>query len=291
MDRCLALVGCGKAGLSLALALKSAGWEVAGCLSRTRESTERGAQWLASSALGSLGHIPEEATLVLGIPEAAFSDVDRQIASEDPHLKGRVILHLSGSLPSRALEICRLRGASVGSFHPIMTLPDPLTGARGLRSATFAIEGRPAAVQVMRAMAQTLSGKFFTLSPRGKTLYHAAAVVASNHILTLLADSQDLLVKAGVAPSAAHEAFQALAAGTVENFYAAGAVAAITGPVERGDGRTVKNHLQALKRWPKELERYLIMAMGVLDLARLKHPDRQGAYDALAKLLGEWQSR
>ncbi len=39
MDKCLALVGCGKAGLSLALALKSAGWEVAGCLSRTPEST------------------------------------------------------------------------------------------------------------------------------------------------------------------------------------------------------------------------------------------------------------
>lgn len=287
----LALLGCGKAGLSLSLALKTAGWEVAGCLCITSKSAEQGAQWLACQILHSVGEVPPGVVIVLGVPEGAFTEVDRRIAVEDQHLEGRVILHLSGALPSRALEICRLRGASVGSFHPIMTLPDPLTGARRLRGATFAIEGRPAAVEVMRAMAQSLAGKSFILSPRGKTLYHAAAVMASNHVLTLLADSQDMLVKAGVDPASAHEAFHQLVDGTVENFYAGGAVAAITGPVERGDARTVKNHLQALKRWPQVRERYRVLALGALDLSRRRNPDRTEAYDALAKLLSEWQSK
>lgn len=290
MDKRLALIGCGKAGLSVSLALKSSGWEVAGCMGRTPASAAQGAQWLACGILGSVAEIPEGVVILLGVPEAAFSEVDRRIAAEDPHLKGRVVLHLSGSLPARALEICRLRGASVGSFHPIMTLPDPLTGARRLRGATFAIEGRPAAVEAMRTMAHSLAGRSFLLSPRGKTLYHASAVMASNHVLTLLADSQDMLIKAGADPVMAHDAFHQLVSGTVENFYAGGAVATITGPVERGDARTVKNHLLALKRWPPVRERYRLMALGALDLARRRNPDRVEAYDALAKLLAEWHS-
>ncbi len=290
MRKPLVLVGCGKAGLSLTLALKASGWAVEGCLSRTIDSTRQGAQWLACAELRSLSGISPEAALILGVPEGSLGEVDRRIASEDGGLEGRVILHLSGALPSRVLEACRLRGASVGSFHPVMTLPDPLTGARRLRTATFALEGRPKAMEVMRAMAQSLSGKYFTLSARGKTLYHAAAVLASNHLVALLADSQELLLRAGADPAAAKPAFQALAEGTLENVYAAGPVAAITGPVERGDVQTIRNHLQALKRWPGQLERYRAMALGALELARKRHPERLEAYDSLANLLAGWQS-
>jgi len=291
MVKRLALIGCGKAGLSVSLALKSAGWDVAGCLSRSVRSTEQGAQWLACPALHSVGEIPEGTVILVGVPEGSFGEVDKRIAVEDRHLTGRVILHMSGALPSRALEICRLRGASVGSFHPLMTLPDPITGARRLRGATFAIEGRPAAVEVMKAMAQSLSAKSLTLSSRGKTLYHAAAVMASNHILVLLADTKDTLVSAGINPAEAQDAFHTLAQGTVDNVFAANPVATITGPVERGDLTTVKNHLQALKRWPRRRERYRILALGALEIARLRNPERSGAYDALAKLLAEWQSK
>ena len=118
MDKSLALIGCGKAGLSVSLALKSSGWEVAGCLDRNPETAQQGAQWLACPVLKSLGEVPEGTVLLLGVPEAGFTEVDRRIAVEDRHLEGRVVLHLSGALPARALEICRLRGASVGSFHP-----------------------------------------------------------------------------------------------------------------------------------------------------------------------------
>jgi predicted short-subunit dehydrogenase-like oxidoreductase (DUF2520 family) len=291
MRKPLVLIGCGKAGLSLALALKTAGWSVEGCLSRTADSTRQGQQWLACPALPGLSGIPPEAAVILGLPEGQLADMDRRLAREDPHLRGRVVLHLSGALPSRALEACRLGGASVGSFHALMTLPDPLTGARRLRGTTFALEGRPAAVELMRDMAQSLSGKFFILSPRGKTLYHAAAVLAANHLIVLLADSQDLLLRAGADPEAATPAFRSLVEGTVANLYAAGPVASITGPVERADSTTVKNHLQALKKWPGLRERYRVMALGALELARRRHPDRTDAYDELAKVLAGWQSK
>ena len=290
MDKKLVLIGCGKAGLSVALALKGEGWEIAACASRTQISTQRGMQWLACPQLLSPGYLPHDAVLIVGVPESALSDVDVAIAKEDLYLTNRVILHLSGAVPSRVLEACRLRGASVGSLHPIMALPDPLTGAKRLRSATFAIEGRPAAVEVMKEIAQSLSGRYFTLSPRGKTLYHAACVVASNHLVALLADSQEMLALAGADPSVAFPAFQALVEGTVQNFYAQGPVNALTGPVERGDLETIKAHLQALKRVPQARDRYSAMALKALELARKRHPEREEAYVTLANLLSGWHS-
>lgn len=288
--RTLVLYGCGKAGLALALALKGAGWEVAGCLSRTLDATRRGAEWLACPILPGLDRIPKGAVAILGAAEGGLREADRALAEADPFIRGRVVLHLSGALPARVLESCRLRGASVGSFHPIMTLPDPLTGAKNLKSATFALEGRPEALAAMKAMVQALSGRYFILSPRRKTLYHAAAVVAANHLVALIADSQEMLRLAGADPAAALPAFQSLMEGTVAGVFSSGPVAAITGPVERGDEEVVKNHLQALKRYPALRERYRLMALGVLDLVRRRHPEREEGLRSLEKTLGGWHS-
>lgn len=290
MDKTLALIGCGKAGLALALAMKGVGWEVAGCASRSEESTQAGMQWLACPRITHAADIPAPAVIILGVPETALSEVDGWLAREDLHLSRRVILHVSGAVPARVLEACRLRGASVGSLHPMMALPDPLTGAKRLRQATFAIEGRPAAVEVMKGIAQSLSGRFFTLSPRGKTLYHAAGVVASNHLVALLADGHQLLELSGADMAVAGPAFQSLVEGTVQNFYAQGPVGALTGPIERGDLVTVRAHLAALKRVPKIRERYVAMALKVLELARRRHPRRREIYDTLENLLAGWHS-
>lgn len=281
-----ALVGCGKAGLSLALALKAAGWTVSGCASRSLDSASRGAQWLNCAVRPIPRDLPAGVPIVLAVPEDSLREVDARLAREDLNLMGRVVLHLSGALPARALEACRIGGASVGSFHPIMTLPEPLTGARRLRQATFAIEGRPEALGVMKAMASAISGRFFPLSPKGKTLYHAACVAASNYVVALVAESQDLLLLAGADPNVALPAFEALVQGTVENTYAAGPVQAMTGPFERGDASTVGAHLRALKRWPKRAEFYRVMARRCIEIARKRHPDRAERYDALENLLG-----
>ncbi len=285
MDKAFALYGCGKAGISVALALKGAGWSVAGCGSRSTASAEAGAQWLACPLLKGPEELPAGIPLMIGVPEQALGEVDHEIASRDQAIQGRIVFHLSGAVPSRLLTRCRMKGASVGSLHPLMILPDPLAGALALRSATFAIEGRPEALAVIRSMALAISGKCIALSPHSKTLYHAAAVTAANHLVALLWESQTLLARAGVRPEEALPAFQALVEGTVKNIYSSGPVASLTGPVERGDATMVKNHLSALKRWPDSRERYRVMALAALSLARRRHPERYMDYDALEKLL------
>lgn len=284
-EKTFALIGCGKAGLSVALALKNSGWRVAGCDSRNPASAQMGRQWLNCPPLVVPQELPPEVPLMLGIPENALAEVERRVAAVDPHIRGRVVFHLSGALPSRVLQRCRLRGALVGSLHPLMVLPDPLSGALALRQATFAVEGRPQAVVLLQQMARDISGRSFAISPRGKVLYHTAAVTASNHLTALLWESQRLLGRAGAPECDLLPAFQSLVEGTVKNLYASDAATALTGPVERGDATTVSDHLRALKRWPESLERYRVMARASLELARLRHPERADAYDALEKLL------
>ncbi len=290
MDKSFALVGCGKAGLSVGLALKAAGWTVRGCMSRTDASSEKGAAWLDCHVLAGFADLPPRTPVILAVPDQALPTADRAMAAADLDIKGRVVLHLSGGLPARVLHDCRMKGAIVGSFHPVMALTDPLTGAKRLRQAVFALEGRAGAVAVMKAMAQSLSGRFFLLSPRGKTLYHAAAVTAANHVVALLADSEAMLLKAGTDAADTFPAFQSLVEGVVADVFSAGPVAALTGPVERADLETVKNHLQALKRWPDLQERYRQMALRAAALAGQKHPDRKGDLEALEKLLLGWHS-
>jgi len=281
-----ALVGCGKAGLSVALALKSAGWRVVGCDSRNPESAQLGRQWLDCPPVVVPQELPEGVPLMIGVPEQALPEVDRRMASVDPHIHGRVVFHLSGAVPSRVLTRCRMKGARVGSLHPLMILPDPLAGALALRRATFAIEGRPEAVAILKEMATSVSGKCFAISPHAKVLYHAAAVTAANHLVALLWESQVLLERAGAPPQDALPAFEQMVEATARSVFAAGAVNTITGPVERGDLDTVFNHLRSLKRWPESRERYRVMALGALALARRRHPEREAAvYDALEKLL------
>lgn len=284
-EKVFALIGCGKAGLSVALALKSAGWRVAGCDSRNPESAQLGRQWLDCPPIVVPQELPPGIPMMLGIPEQAIPEVERRMATVDPHIKGRVVFHLSGALPSRALQKCRLRGAIVGSLHPLMVLPDPLSGALALRQATFGVEGRPAAVALLQQMARDISGRCFSISPRGKVLYHAAAVTASNHLTALIWESQRLLSRAGAPEGSLIPAFQSLVEGTAKNLFASGAAASLTGPVERGDTITVSDHLRALKRWPESLERYRVMARAALELARLRHPERGAEYDGLEKLL------
>ena len=88
----------------------------------------------------------------------------------------------------------------------------------------------------------------FTLADEHRVLYHAAAVVASNYLVTLASVAEDLFERAGLPAGGALPAFLPLMRGALDNLQAQGTVAALTGPLSRGDVGTVAAHLDALGR-------------------------------------------
>ena len=226
--RRLRVVGPGRAGRSLAGALTSVGWTLAGFVGRDDD--------LAAAASGV-------DLVVIATPDASIAQVAAAI-DPDP---AAVVAHLAGSL---GLDV--LAGhPRVAGLHPLVPLPDPERGeARLLAGTWFAVAGDPLVCDVVR----DLGGRWFEVADRDRAAYHAAAAVASNHLVALLGQVERIAEGIGVPPAA----YLDLAQAALDDVVARGAAAALTGPVARGDWDTVARHLAALD--PTERDAYRALA-------------------------------
>lgn len=216
MRRRLRVVGGGRAGGAFALALGSVGWSVVDVLGR--DDDPRGAA--------------RDVDLVLiATPDAAVA-VTATAIEPTPDT---VVAHVAGSLGLGVLAGHPRRGA----VHPLMSLPDAEVGARRLLGGGFfAVAGDPLTVEVV----EDLGGRTVEVSDEHRVLYHAAACVASNHLVALLGQVERLAELAGVP----FEAYLDLVAATLANVGDLGPAAALTGPAARGDVDTIRRHLEAL---------------------------------------------
>ena len=223
-DRRFRLIGPGRAGSSLADALVSVGWRDAGRLGRADE-------------LGGAAEGVE--LLVIATPDASIAPVAGGI---DP-VASTVVIHLAGSVGLDVLHPHPRRGA----LHPLMALPNADVGAARLRAgAWFAVAGDP----LVDHLVEELGGRSFAVADDDRAAYHAAACIASNHLVALLGQVERVASTAGVP----FEAYLDLVRATVDNVDALGPAAALTGPAARGDWATIERHRAALD--PDELAAY-----------------------------------
>lgn len=167
--------------------------------------------------------------VIIATPDDAILDVAGALPPTDA-----VVIHLSGSRGLSELAGHR----RVAALHPLVSLPDPATGAERLRGAWFATAGDPSVEQIVRA----LDGRSFEVADENRAGYHAAAVIASNHLVALLGQAERVTAIAGVP----FDAILDLAEGSLANVRSLGPAAALTGPAARGDEATIRRHLAAL---------------------------------------------
>ena len=223
------IVGAGRAGGSLTSALGMTGrWQ----LDRTLHHDEP----LTGAARGV-------DLVVISTPDAAISGIAAAIEPAEA-----VVMHLAGSLGLGALSPHPAEQRA--AMHPLVALPSPEVGAQRLsQGAWFAIAGHPFAQQLVR----DLGGHSFTVTDENRAAYHAAACIASNHLVALLAQAGRVAAAAGVEL----EAYLDLVRATVDNVTELGPAAALTGPVSRGDWETIQAHRAAIgELGPEELGAY-----------------------------------
>jgi predicted short-subunit dehydrogenase-like oxidoreductase (DUF2520 family) len=244
----IAIIGAGRMGQGLALALREAGVP-ATLLDRTRRPEDtRGA-----------------ALVLIATPDEAIESVAAELAREAAVGERQVVLHLSGLLDRVALQPLASTGAALGSFHPLQSVADPATAAERLRGSFAALEGDARALDAGERLAATLGMRAVRLAPGAKAAYHAGAVIASNYAVVLADMAARLARQAGVPADAASELYLPLMRGTVANL-ALGPAAALTGPVRRGDAATVRTHLAALG--PEDRVLYGALGLAALRIAR-----------------------
>lgn len=192
--------------------------------------------------------------VLIATPDTVVADVAAAIRP------GRaVVAHVAGSLGLDVLAPHDRRAA----LHPLMSLPDAEIGAERLTGGWFAVAGDP----LVADLAAALGGRTFEIADDDRALYHAAAAVASNHLVALLGHAQRLGASVGV-PA---DALMALALGSAENAVALGPAAALTGPAARGDEATLAAHRDAIgRRAPRELAAYEAMLAEARRLAAME---------------------
>ncbi|MGA3215500.1 MAG: DUF2520 domain-containing protein [Acidimicrobiales bacterium] len=211
------IIGPGRAGRSFAFALAAVGVDVIGILGRDDDAS------LAADGVD---------VLLLAVPDTAIAEVAAAIRP----VSSTVVAHCSGAL---GLDV--LAGHEhVGSLHPLVSLPDPVIGAARLGSgSSFAVAGD----QSLADLVQALGGRVLEVPPKARAAYHAAACIASNHLVALLGQVQRVAATAGLDL----DVFIPLAQGALDDVLLLGPAAALTGPAARGDLATIERHRQALE--------------------------------------------
>lgn len=265
----ISFIGCGSAGRALGRLLAEANVPIRGVCCARAESAREACRFMEQ---GTPMTAPDAAaaarTVLIATPDRAIVEADRSIASSvNP---GTVVLHLSGALSSSILAASAAAGAHVGSMHPLQSFPDPQRALELVRGSIFACEGEAGAVRTATAIAHTVGGRPITISTDTKPLYHAAAVAASNFLVSLLSLSVDLMEKTGMDRKTALEALMPLIDGTLKNARAQGLPQALTGPVERGDTHTVHTHLETIRALCPELEEKYQVLTGMTIEAALR---------------------
>jgi predicted short-subunit dehydrogenase-like oxidoreductase (DUF2520 family) len=284
----IGIVGAGRAGSALARALAAGGWPVVAVASRTPASAARLAAALPHAvAMPSPQAVAEAADLVfLTVPDAAIGSVAAGVAWRP----GQAVAHTSGVDSLGPLAPAQAAGALVGSLHPLQTFgplsaADPLAAFAGI---TCALEGDAALLPRLEAVVAALGARPLRLPSEAKPLYHAAAVVASNYLVTLLHLAADLWGAFGVDQETAIAALLPLVQGAVANVAAHGPRRALTGPIARGDAATVEKHLAAIAQArPEALEAYRALARATLALARAEGSITPTAAATLAATLAD----
>lgn len=268
----LNIIGGGHVGRTLGrLFAQHGSFAVQDVLTRSRATAAEAVAFIgAGQAVSEMAAMRPADAVMLAVNDDQIAVVADQLAA---CMQGRgvVVFHCSGAKSSAELSGLKEQGALVASMHPIRSFADPTAVAASFDGTYCGIEGDAQALAILSAALETIGGRAVPIDAAAKTLYHAAAVFASNYLVTMLDASLRAYVAAGVPADVAMELARPLASETMQNVFRMGAPAALSGPIARGDFATVARQQAALDAWDGPTsELYAALVAATTDLARRK---------------------
>jgi predicted short-subunit dehydrogenase-like oxidoreductase (DUF2520 family) len=242
----IGFIGAGTVGTALAVLLNQKGYEFIGASRRRPISTVKASRTVCNlHLLGSNQEVADKADLTfITTPDDAIAPVVAQIKWRS----GRSVVHCSGADSTDVLEPARKAGAVVGGFHPLQTFASVKQAVENIPGSTFALEAEEPLLTTLKDMATALGGNWIQLKSADKVTYHAAAVFASNYLVTLVKMSTDLWQTFHIPPEQAIRSLLPLLRGTLRNIETVGIPQCLTGPIARGDTGTISKHLKTLRQ-------------------------------------------
>ena len=284
----LAVIGTGAIGQSVASLLHDAGYEIVAIVGRSQQRAVAAARFAGSrrAATTDLHRVRDAEVILIALSDDHIGPMAARLRQEVKPAPGTVLVHFSGI---HRADI--LLGHDGGDFkalalHPLQSFPDEVVGVRALPGSPFAMEGDDEVMPLAEELVHAMGGLPFRIAGEQKALYHAAACVASNYMVTLISVARDIMAACGFSEEEAFRMLTTLMKDTGKNLAALGPEHALTGPIARGDVRTVEKHLRALAALPPDVGRiYRVMGRRTAELARRKGTLDKDAARAILKVL------
>lgn len=253
-----------------------------GYYSRNPESAKEAADFTNSTKYDTLEQIIEDSDLLfLTVPDDAISTVWDSIKRLP--IKEKIICHCSGSLSSAIFSGIESTGAYAYSIHPLFAISSKTDSYQTIQQAVFTMEGNEKHLKRLQAFLQSFGNDVSIVGTEAKTKYHAAAVMASNHVVALAQTAIHLLRQCGFSESSARKALGPLLCNNALSVSQKGPMEALTGPIERNDVGTVRKHLDCLDEDTKEL--YVQLSKILIGTANEKHSEWD--YSEMEELLSK----
>ncbi|GAB3550956.1 Rossmann-like and DUF2520 domain-containing protein [Noviherbaspirillum agri] len=269
------IIGAGHVGKTLGrLWTQDMVFAVQDVLNGSLESGARAVAFIgAGRAVADLDQMhPADITLI-STPDDRIADCCKALAQAGLIAPGTVVFHCSGALPSSILDPASDCGAAVASIHPVRSFAEPEQAVNDFGGTFCGIEGDQRALDVLQPGFAAVGARLVPIDAAFKTIYHAAAVFASNYLVTLLDVALQAYMKAGVSEEVARQLMEPLVRGTVDNVFRLGPTDALTGPIARGDIATAVKQYRAVNAWD-ERHGALYKQLGKLtaDIAARRRP-------------------
>ena len=265
----IGFIGAGTTGTALAVRLSQHGYHVVAVSSLSLTSAQKLASRISNCKVYRRSQdVADIARLVfITTPDDAIA----KVAAEAKWHEGQSVVHCSGAHSVDILEPAKKRGAHTGCFHPLQTFASTDQAIENLPGSTFAIEAGEPLASWLKDMATKLEGDWVILRAGDKVLYHAAAVIACNYLVTLVKLATDLWQTFDVPPAQATDALMPLLRGTLSNIDNVGLPICLTGPIARGDLGTLNRHLESIaKQAPSLLTIYKELGRQTIPIALAK---------------------
>ena len=272
MNVSLNIIGAGQVGRVLGRLLAGAdGITVQDVLTRSLASAQAAVDFIgAGTPVDRYAALRRADVTMLAVSDDQIGPACAALVAEGRQA-GAIVFHCSGALASNLLLAASQAGASVASVHPIRSFADPSQVAASFDGTYCGIEGDALALAFLTPALIAIGARPVPIDPAAKTVYHAAAVFASNYLVTVLDASLRAYQAAGIPEAVARELAAPLITETVANVLRLGAAPALTGPIARGDMATVARQQQAVAHWDAATgELYAALVAPTVDLARRK---------------------
>lgn len=280
------VVGAGRVGPALAAALKLAGHRPVAASGVSDLSRRRAATLLPDVPLVEPAEVLARAELVLlTVPDDALPGLIAGLAETGAVRPGQLIVHTSGRYGTGVLEPALRAGALPLALHPAMTFTGTPVDVQRLAGCSFGVTAPEQLRMAAEALVIEMGGEPEWIEEAARPLYHAGLAIGANYLVTLVAQSMELLRAAGV-EEPGHMLGPLLGA-ALDNALRSGD-GALTGPVARGDAGTVTAHLTELRKHsPQAVASYLAMARATADRALANGMLKPEFAEALLEVLAD----